>query len=102
MVDLSLHAGGIVLPVRAQAGGGKDAIRGEQNGQLKISVTQVAEKGKANKAIVDVLAKGLGLKRSQIELLAGQTSPQKRFLVRDISLGDLALRIATALDNLAS
>jgi uncharacterized protein len=93
MIDLSDHPEGIVLPVRAQPGAGKNAIRSEQNGMLKVSVTQIAEKGKANKSLIEVLAKGLGLKRSQIELIAGETQPQKRFLIRGVSREELAKRI---------
>jgi uncharacterized protein (TIGR00251 family) len=98
-IDLADHAEGVLLPVKAQPGAGANAIRGEQNGMLKVSVTQVAEKGKANKALIEVLAKGLGLKRSQIELVAGETQSQKRFLVRDITREEMAERIAAALDD---
>jgi uncharacterized protein len=96
MIELVDHPEGVVLPVRAQPGAAKNGIRGEQNGMLKVAVTQVAEKGKANKAIVEALAKGLGLKKSQVELIAGELSPQKRFLVRGVSRDDLAARIDAA------
>jgi len=97
MIELAELPDGVVLPVRAQPGGGRNAIRGEQNGMLKVSVTQVAEKGKANKSLIEVLAKGLNLKRSQIELIAGELQAQKRFLIRSISRAELAERIAAAL-----
>ena len=97
MVELLDHPEGVILPVRAQPGGRQNAIRGEQNGMLKVSVTQVAEKGKANKALVEVLAKGLGLKQSQIELIAGQTQSQKRFLIRGMTRARLTALIAVAL-----
>jgi uncharacterized protein (TIGR00251 family) len=97
MIELSSHVDGVVLPVRAQPGASKNALRGEQNGMLKVSVTQIAEKGKANKAIIDVLAKSLNLRRSQIELVAGELQSQKRFLICDISAEDLAERIAAAM-----
>ena len=48
MISLTETADGIILPVRAQAGAAQNAIRGEQNGTLKVSVTQAAVKGKAN------------------------------------------------------
>jgi uncharacterized protein (TIGR00251 family) len=96
-IELSSHRDGIILPVRAQPGASKNALRGEQNGMLKVSVTQVAEKGKANKAIIEVLVKSLDLRRSQIELIAGELQAQKRFLIRDISADDLGTRIAAAL-----
>jgi uncharacterized protein (TIGR00251 family) len=98
MIDLSDHSHGVILPVRAQPGASKAGIRGEQNGALKVSVTQVAEKGKANKSLIDVLAKGLAIKSSQIELVGGETQREKKFLIRGISRDELAARIATALD----
>jgi len=97
MIDLSHHPDGVILPVRAQPGASKAGIRGEQNGALKVSVTQVAEKGKANKSLINELAKGLGIKRSQIELVSGETQREKKFLIRGISRDELAARIATAL-----
>jgi len=39
----------------------------------------------------------LGLKRSQIELLSGQTSRDKRFLVRGVSATALAEKLAMLL-----
>ena len=61
---------------------------------LKVCVTQSPEKGKANKAIGELLAKSLGLRKSQIELLSGETSHQKRFLIRDITSQELAQKLA--------
>lgn len=95
-IEISSHPDGVILPVRAQPGASKNALRGEQNGMLKVSVTQIAEKGKANQAIIDVLAKSLDLRRSQIELISGELQPQKRFLIRDISAATLASRIQAA------
>ena len=92
-ITLKPHAEGTILPVRAHPGARRNEIRGEQEGMLKVSVTQAPEKGKANKALIGVLAKGLGLRKSQIELVAGETSSRKRFLVRDVSPDELAERI---------
>jgi uncharacterized protein YggU (UPF0235/DUF167 family) len=83
--------------VRAQPGARKSGLRGVQDGALKVCVTQVAEKGKANKALVEVLAKALGLRKSQIELISGTTASQKRFLVRGVTAEDLARTIQARL-----
>ena len=93
VIDLEEREDGVVLPVKAHPGARRNEIRGEQNGMLRISVTQAPEKGKANKAIVALLAKGLSLKKSQIELISGETSSQKRFLVSGISSAGLQERI---------
>lgn len=93
MIALESHTDGTILPVRAQPGARRNEIRGEQDGALKVCVTQSPEKGKANKAIVELLAKLLKLKKSQLELIVGETSHQKRFLVREIERAELAKRI---------
>ena len=97
MVLLTEHAEGWVLPVRASAGARGAGIRGEQGGHLKVAVTQVAERGKANEALVEGIAEALGLKRSQVELIAGLTQREKRFLIRGVTHDELAERIAAAL-----
>jgi uncharacterized protein (TIGR00251 family) len=93
MVSLEAHRDGTILPVRAHPGARRNEIRGEQDGMLKVSVTQAPEKGKANKAIIELLGKQLDLRKSQFELLAGETSSQKRFLVRDVAPEELRRRI---------
>lgn len=97
MIELKPHPEGVILPVRAQPGARANAIRGTQAGALKVAVTQIAEKGKATKAVADLLCKKLDLKKSELELIAGETSQDKRFLVRGISVDDLHQRIAGAL-----
>jgi uncharacterized protein (TIGR00251 family) len=99
VIELIAHREGVILPVRAQPGARSTSIRGEQNGAIKVAVTQVAEQGKANKALIEVLAKRLGLRKSQLELIAGETSADKRFLVRDVTLSELAAAVAAAVNN---
>ena len=89
MLALASHPDGTILPVRAQPGARRSEIRGIQDGMLKVCVTQSPEKGKANRVIVELLSKSLGLKKSQIELLSGETSHQKRFLVRGVTIDEL-------------
>jgi len=97
MIDLQGHAEGTLLPIRAQPGARRNEIRGEQDGALKVSVTQSPEKGKANKALIALLSKQLSLKKSQLEWIAGETSQRKQLLVRDITPRELARRIEECL-----
>ncbi|MGL4595295.1 MAG: DUF167 domain-containing protein [Thermoguttaceae bacterium] len=78
------HPDGIIVRIRVHAGAGKNEIRGVHDGNLKISVTQAPEKGKANKAICDLIAKEFSLRPSQVEILTGATSSQKTVLLRNI------------------
>jgi uncharacterized protein YggU (UPF0235/DUF167 family) len=97
MIELEPHPAGVLLPVRAHAGAKRNAITGEHAGMLKVSVTQAPEKGKANQAIQALLAVVLQLRKSQIELIAGETATQKKFLVRDVSAERLRARIVDAM-----
>ncbi len=94
MIAVTEHAEGCVLPVRAQPGAKRVGVQGERNGALKVAVTAPPEDGRANKALVEVLREALGLKRSQVELLSGETSRDKRFLIRGVTKSDLEERVA--------
>ncbi len=72
-------------------------MRGEQAGALKVSVTQIAEKGKANKALVAVLSDALDVRKSQLELVAGATAGDKQFLVRGTTVEQLQRRLSELL-----
>ena len=98
-VRLESTDGGVLLPVRAKPGARSSAVRGVHDGALRVSVTQVAEKGKANKALIGVLAKALKLRKSQIEIVAGDTVSQKRFLIHAVTIDQLAKRIEAALPD---
>jgi uncharacterized protein (TIGR00251 family) len=93
MIAIGEHAEGCVLPVRAQPGARKAGVVGEQAGALKVAVTAPPEDGRANKALVEVLRKALGVKRSQVELLSGATNRDKRFLIRGVTTVELASRV---------
>lgn len=74
---------GVLLTVRAFPGAKRNAVRCEGE-LLKVYVTQIPEKGKANEAIRKQLARSLNLRASQVELLQGMASPQKKFLLRNV------------------
>lgn len=85
------------LAVRLTPNGGRDAIDGiEPNGDgeahLKARVSCVPEKGKANQALIVLLAKRLGVPKSSISLVSGDTARQKILRI-DGDPEDLARRI---------
>lgn len=83
MAVISLRVDGdwVLLPVQAQPGARRDAIGGVHDGRLKVSVVQAAEKGKANRELIRVLAKSLGVSRSQVALRSGETTSRKLFAI---------------------
>jgi uncharacterized protein len=97
MIAVADHAEGCVLPVRAQPGARKAGVLGEQGGALKVAVTAPPGDGRANKALTAALRDLLGLKRSQLELLSGETSRDKKFLIRGLTRAELESRLARLL-----
>ncbi|MBB3135275.1 hypothetical protein FHS26_003016 [Rhizobium pisi] len=70
------------LAVRLTPNGGRDAIDGiEADGEgethLKARVTSVPEKGKANKALILLISGSLGIPKSSVSLISGETARKK-------------------------
>jgi uncharacterized protein (TIGR00251 family) len=93
VIAVTSRKGGVILPVLAQPGAKRNAILGERSGALRVAVTAAPDRGKANEAIQTVLAERLGLKPSQVSLISGATSRQKRFLVEGIESQELQARL---------
>lgn len=100
MIELIPHADGTIVPVHAQPGARRNAVLGERAGAMRIAVTAAPEKGKANAAIQSLLAEGLSLRPSQVHLLSGETSRQKRFLISGLNPDELRPRIDKLLPEL--
>jgi uncharacterized protein (TIGR00251 family) len=54
--------------------------------QLKIAVQAPPVEGRANSALIEFLAERFGVARSHVELVSGELSRSKVFLVRGVSL----------------
>jgi uncharacterized protein len=89
------------LAVRLTPNGGRDALEGTEIGadgeaMLKARVTAVPEKGKANKALVALLAKSLKIPKSSISVMSGDTS-RKKILRIDGDTEDVMEKLETLL-----
>ncbi|WP_066558011.1 DUF167 domain-containing protein [Croceicoccus bisphenolivorans] len=65
-----------LLFLRATPNAKGDALAIE-DGKLRVRVTAVPEDGKANKAVIRLVAKGLGIAPARIELVRGATAREK-------------------------
>ena len=55
----------------------RDRVVGWVGDRLKVQVTAAPERGKANDAVIEVLAAALGVPRGRVRIVAGETSPLK-------------------------
>jgi hypothetical protein len=79
------------LQVKVAPGAGREGIAGWLGDRLKLRVTAPPEKGKANGAVVDLLAKVLGVPRARVRIVAGASSPLKT-VEADVPDPEAALR----------
>jgi uncharacterized protein len=95
---LRATAGGVTLAVRAQPGTKRTAITGiygeGSTAQLKIAVHAQAIEGRANSALVAFLAESFGIAKSKVELVSGELSRSKVFLLRGLAEEAVRLRLA--------
>jgi uncharacterized protein (TIGR00251 family) len=93
---------GVQLAVRVTPRGGRDAIDGietlsDDRSVLKLRVRAVAEGGEANRAVIELLAKSLGVSKSAIRLRSGATSRLKQVVISgDPAALDVALAKLTS------
>jgi hypothetical protein len=87
-----LRAGpsGVTLAVRAQPGAKKTAITGVYGEgaavQLKIAVQAPPLEGRANQALTAFLAETFSVPKNAVELMTGELSRSKVFLLRGVVL----------------
>lgn len=75
-----LAVAGTELSVRVTPRASRNAVLVE-DGAIRVYVTTVPEDGKATKAVVEGLAKALGVAKTRLVLLRGATSRDKVFLL---------------------
>lgn len=91
----------IRLSIRLTPNASRDALEGVEvtdDGEawLRARVTAVPEDGKANKALVQLLAKRLGVPKSSVSFISGETA-RKKILRIDGDPEDLMQRFKKAI-----
>ena len=81
MLKITKTSTGATFKVRVQPGASKNEMVGVQQDALKVRISAPPVQGKANKALVNFLAKELGVKKSEIEIVSGHTSRVKKIKV---------------------
>ena len=66
------------IQVKVVPGAARDEIVGAYADGLKLRVAAAPEKGRANAAVIRLLATHFGVKPAQVRIVAGTGSPHKR------------------------
>ncbi len=74
-----------MFSIRATPRSSKNQIKVTSNNQIKVYVTSAPVDGEANQAVIQLLAKALGISKSSISLVSGLTSRDKGFTFSSLS-----------------
>lgn len=84
---------GCRFAVRVQPRASRDEVVGVQESHLRVRLTAPPVEGQANAALVDLLAKRLGVRRSAVSIVSGETGRLKWVEVAGLTPAELVRRL---------
>ena len=63
---------------------------GKENDIYRMKLTAPPVEGKANKAVIELLAEKLGVPKREIEIVSGKTGRLKTIRIRGLTAGEVA------------
>ncbi|MCH7746404.1 MAG: DUF167 domain-containing protein [Chloroflexi bacterium] len=81
------------LHVRVQPKARRNSIEVVEGSKLKVYVTAAPEGGKANDAVIALLAKSLGISKSHIRILRGDKSRDKLLDIARLTEDEVIARL---------
>src|SRR5689334_3985266 len=93
------EAGSAVIRLHVQPGAGKTAVVGRHGDAVKVRVAAPPEGGRANDAVVALIAASFDVKLAQVSLISGESSRAKRVQVDGIAEADLERLLELAMSD---
>jgi uncharacterized protein (TIGR00251 family) len=81
------------IAVKVTAGSSNSAIGDWREEYLRVRISAAPERGKANAALIALLAKSLGLSKSSIRIVRGQHSAHKTLEITGLPAEDIFARL---------
>ncbi len=85
MIDINELNGGVEFQIRVVPRASKTEIVGELAGAMKVRISSPPVDGAANAELVKLFAKTLGVAKSSVEIVSGQTSKAKRIRITGVT-----------------
>ena len=88
-LDIRRKGEAVSFRVRVSPRASRDAITGVHDGALKVSLTAPPVEGAANKALVALLSRKLGIPKNAVTIAGGERSRSKTVRVEGIGAGQV-------------
>ncbi len=79
------EAGGAVLEILVQPRASRTRVVGEHDGRLKVQLAAPPVEGEANRALVELLAGALGVRKADVVIQRGDTGRRKTVRVAGVT-----------------
>lgn len=93
-VELVAHAGSIELSVKVVPGASRTQVVGAWGKALKVAVAAPPQGGKANEAVVKLLASVFGVRKATVGIVSGHGKPLKRISISGLTVAQAHARLA--------
>ncbi len=84
-----------IIAVKVVPRASQSRVEGWQGDVLKVRLTAPPVEGKANAALVALLAKALGVRAGNVDIIGGETARTKRVRITGLSAADITARLGT-------
>jgi uncharacterized protein (TIGR00251 family) len=81
------------IEIRLTPRAAKNEITGKEGEVYRVKVTSPPIDGKANKALIELVSKRLGIPKRDIEMITGQRSRLKTLLIHSLSLAEVKAKL---------
>jgi uncharacterized protein (TIGR00251 family) len=93
LLAIASDAAGVTLRVRVTPRARREGVVGIHDGALRVAVRAPPERGKANQAVLDLLAAELGLPRAALAIASGAAARDKAVRITGIDAAELRRRL---------
>ncbi|MBI5880238.1 MAG: DUF167 domain-containing protein [Chloroflexi bacterium] len=84
-----------IIAVKVVPRASQNRVEGWHGDALKVRLTAPPVEGKANAALIALLAKALHIRQGNVDIIGGETSRLKRVRISGLSADDIRARLGT-------
>lgn len=90
----------VKLSIKVVPGSSQERITGWLGDSLKVRVKSPAERGRANSAVVNIIATALGVPANNVHLATGKTSSRKVIEITGLAEAEVYKRLSRAVSDI--